>query len=45
MPDYLHECLDRHGQVTFALYEQRQKLQEVEQRAAYTKRLAHWTGG
>ena len=34
MPDYLHECLDRHGQVTLALYGQRQKLREVEQRAA-----------
>ena len=34
MSDYLHECLDRHGDVTRALYGTRQDLPEVERLAA-----------
>ena len=34
MSDYLHECLDRHGVVTRALYGRTQDLREVERRAS-----------
>ena len=34
MSDYLHECLDRHGDVTRALYGTRQDLPEVQRLAA-----------
>lgn len=34
MSDYLHECLERHGDVTRALYGKPQALQEVERLAA-----------
>ncbi len=34
MSDYLHECLDRHGVVTRALYGRTQDLREVERRSS-----------
>ena len=34
MSDYLHECLDRHGDVTRALYGRAQDLREVERRSS-----------
>ncbi len=34
MPDYLHECLKRHGDLTRALYGESQKLHEIEVLAA-----------
>ena len=33
MPDYLHECFERHGDVTRALYGEPQKLHEIEKLA------------
>lgn len=44
MPDYLHECFERHGDVTRARYDEPQKLQEIESLAseiANTGRLTY----
>ena len=43
MPDYLHECLERHGDVTSALYGESQKLREVEKLAVETANTGRLT--
>ncbi len=43
MSDYLHECLERHGDVTRKLYGKRQDLREVERRTTGVRQAGHLT--
>ena len=43
MPDYLHECLQRHGEVTRALYGTTQNLQAIERLSARIIDAGHFT--
>lgn len=43
VPNYLRECLERHGDVTYARYGESQKLQEIEKLAGEIANTGHLT--